>query len=234
MHIMRTRYILTILFSQLLFSLCYTQNAINKTFTIEPFNSIWIGSGFDLYLTQGSKNEISIECAQNNLDKITTIIENEKLTIRSNEAIFWKTGETPQISVTFKTLKKIIASGGSDIRSNNSLNIDSLIISSNSGSDLYLTVNCLYTKIHATGGSNINLTGHTKYIKAVVERGSDFHARNFISKICHVKINGGSNSLVNVSDELYISITGDSDIGYIGTPKLIIEKQTGGSDIYRE
>ena len=204
-----------------------------KSISTDQFKSIWVGSGIDLYLSQGSEHKVSIECDNQIMDKIIVVVQNEVLTIKASETIRWAKRETPKVTVTCTTLKQIDATGGSDVFSLEPITYDTLTITANTGSDIYLTLRSKFLKVIANGGSDINLTGSAETLIASAYSGSDINASNLPVNICHIIVKGGSEAVVNVIDELYADASEDSDIGYIGKPETLQLNEVGSSDIYR-
>jgi hypothetical protein len=202
--------------------------------SVGDFKALWVSSGFDIYLNQDENTKVYIECDDSIVNNITTTVQNGVLMIKAIKTIRWSVGKTPKIYLSVNSLKQIDVTGGSDIYSMVTLQFDSLKITAHGGSDVYLNVKCQSLRLNANGGSDINITGNTNKLVALSNGGSDINAGNLTTNICYVTATGGSEALINVTNELIADANRNSIIGYIGTPPIKQLTDDGSSDIYRK
>jgi len=227
-----------ILFSLFVFTLLTTSAAAfaEKTETRnvgKNFNGIDVSSGIDLYIRMGDTEEVKIVADDDIIEKIITEVEGGvlKIYVKQNNWFNWSGNEKRKAYVTVKELKKVHASAGSDVKSENTLKGDDLEVSASSGSDLTLDVFYKNLKVDTSSGSDANLSGKAKYLTASSSSGSDLDARNLESVICKVSVSSGSDATVNVSEELEASASSGGDIDYYGNPSVKNIDESSGGDV---
>ncbi|MGE4587395.1 MAG: DUF2807 domain-containing protein [Mangrovibacterium sp.] len=106
-----------------------------------PFSSISVSSGIDLFLTQGSVCNVTVEAEPELVDKIRTEVRDGQLKIyirdRQNWNIRWN--QVRRVHVVFTELTALHASAGADVQARNPLRLGELDVSSSSGADVNLT-----------------------------------------------------------------------------------------------
>ncbi len=227
-----------ILFSLFVFTLLTASAAAfaEKTETRnvgKNFNGIDVSSGIDLYIRMGDTEEVKIVADDDIIEKIITEVEGGvlKIYVKQNNWFNWSGNEKRKAYVTVKELKKVHASAGSDVKSENTLKGDDLEVSASSGSDLTLDVFYKNLKVDTSSGSDANLSGKVKYLTASSSSGSDLDARNLESVICKVSVSSGSDATVNVSEELEASASSGGDIDYYGNPSVKNIDESSGGDV---
>lgn len=227
-----------ILFSLLVLTLLTVSTSVyaEKTETRnvgESFNGIDVSSGIDLYIRMGETEQVKIVADDDFIDKIITEVEDGvlKIYVKQNNWFNWSGNEKRKAYVTIKELKKVHASAGSDVKSENTLKGDDLEVSASSGSDLTLELLFKTLKVDTSSGSDANLSGKVKYLTASSSSGSDLDARNLESVICKVSVSSGSDATVNVSEELEASASSGGDIDYYGNPSVKNIDESSGGDV---
>ena len=67
-----------------------------------------------------------------------------------------------------------------------------------------------------------------------VTGGGDIKAYELVAQKANVKITGGSEANINVSEELEIEASGGGDVYYIGSPVIKSVHVSGGSELHRK
>jgi hypothetical protein len=192
----------------------------------ESFNKISASQGLDVYLTQGNEESITVEADENLLDIIKTEITGDELRIYAKNNIGYAASK--KITVTFKDIRSIESTSGSDIRSTNTIKVDNLELNTSSGSDMSLSVETNQLDCHSSSGSDLRLSGSTEKLFAKASSGSDIKAGDLISQSSQVKATSGSDITVNTSKELTASANSGGDVKYYGNP-AIVNKNGGPS-----
>ena len=201
------------------------------------FNEIKVSSGIDLYITMGDDEKVTVVADDDIIDDLITEVKDGTLHIymeRNNRWFNWGNfNETRKAYVTVKELRKIDASSGSDVKSENTLQGESLEVGASSGSDVNLDVVYKNFSLDTSSGSDAKITGRTKNFSAEASSGSDINARGLESQYCRVKASSGSDASVNVSEELVAKASSGGDIVYYGNPKMKDTDESSGGDIAR-
>jgi len=204
-------------------------NVTKSERNISNFSYIEIEDGIDLYLSQGTSIELSIEADQNLHEYITTKVEGDVLKISLSKNI-WKS-KSLKVYLKVIDIKGLEASGGSDVETNGTLKLNDFSVICSGGSDVRLEVEANELKLKASGGSDGFIKGKTNVFKGKASGGSDIKAFDLETNDCFVEVNGGSDAEINVNGKLMARGSGGSDVSYTGKPTNIDSNMSGGSDL---
>jgi hypothetical protein len=207
-------------------------NVTNSERKILNFSYIEIEDGIDLYLSQSSSVELSIEADQNLHEYIVTKVEGDVLKIYLSKNI-WKS-KSLKVHLKVVDIKGLEASGGSDVESSGSLKLNDFSAICSGGSDIRLDVDANELKFKASGGSDGFIKGKVNVFKGMASGGSDIKAFDLKSNDCFVEVNGGSDAEIYVNGKLLARGSGGSDVSYKGNPTNIDSNMSGGSDLIHQ
>jgi hypothetical protein len=207
-------------------------NVSTETRKVEgSFDEIKVSRGLDVYLTQGSTENITIEADENLHDIIMTKIENNILKIYANQNIPYS--KSQKVLVTFQDISKITASSGSDVFSTNIITADALELNTESGSDMHLEVEANSIDCQTTSGSDLRLSGTTETLYAMASSGGNIKAAKLKAIETTAKASSGADITVNTAKALTAKASSGGDIKYYGDPEQV-EKTDGVSGSVRK
>jgi hypothetical protein len=231
--------ILTLLFVATLFSSCAVDmfNRVNGNRNVvtedrstkEDFTKIKVSTGLDLYISQGSKNQITVEADENLQEIILTEVNDGILKIYSKKNI-WK-AKARKVYVTIKNLEAITATSGSDVYTNEALEVNNLNINATSGADIHVSVDANTIETTATSGSNIEVSGASNNHISKATSGASIDAYQLRSKNVTVKVTSGANINVYASESIDAKATSGGDIDFKGSPKKVNKKTSSGGSV---
>jgi|TARA_B110000240_G_C13422000_1_gene419895 hypothetical protein len=231
--------LLTILFIATLFSSCAidmfnratgNRNVVTEDRSAkEDFTKIKVSTGLDLYISQGSKNQITVEADENLQDIIITEIQDGMLKIYSEKNI-WR-AKARKIYVTIENLEAIAATSGSDVYANETLKVNNLNISATSGSDINISVDANTVETNATSGSDIEVSGVSNNHISKATSGASIDAYQLQSKNVSAKVTSGADINVYASESIVAKATSGGDIDFIGNPKMVDKKTSSGGSV---
>lgn len=208
--------------------------------SVSGFHGVYISSGIDLYITQGSTEGVAVSATERKYrDNIKTVVENGILKIYYDAGIGvhinWGWGNKKMKAyVTVKNIDDLHASGGSDIYTEGTLQADKLNLHASGGSDFHgrLNVGSFTTKL--SGGSDVDVAGKAGSISVDASGGSDFKGYELIADNCDVQASGGSDVYITVNKELNVHASGGSDVTYKGTGVIKNYSTSGSSDVRKK
>jgi hypothetical protein len=231
--------ILTLLFVATLFSSCAVDmfNRVNGNRNVvtedrstkEDFTKIKVSTGLNLYISQGSKNQITVEADENLQEIIRTEVNDGILKIYSKKNI-WK-AKARKVYVTIKNLEAITATSGSDVYTNEALEVNNLNINATSGADIHVSVDANTIETTATSGSNIEVSGASNNHISKATSGASIDAYQLQSKNVTVKVTSGANINVYASESIDAKATSGGDIDFKGSPKKVNKKTSSGGSV---
>ena len=200
---------------------------------VNSFNAIKVSTGIDLYITMGETEKVKIVADDDIIDEIITEVKDGTLRIymKDNNWFNWGRNKTRKAYVTVKELVAISASSGSDVRSENTLEGESLKVKASSGSDVEIDIFYKNFSLDTSSGSDAKISGKVKTFKAEASSGSDIKAQELESTICKVRASSGSDITVKVSGELYAKASSGADIRYYGNPDIRDIDESSGGDV---
>ena len=129
------------------------------------YNAINVSGGIDLYISYGDE-AIAVSASESKYrDKIKTVVEDGVLKIwYEDNKLSWNDRKNLKAYVSFKTLKSLNASGGSDILVEGSIKSDQLKIDISGGCDFKGRVDVNDLDIDQSGGSDVDISGVAKKV----------------------------------------------------------------------
>jgi hypothetical protein len=195
----------------------------------DDFTSIKVSTGLDLYITQSNNVSLRVEADENLHDIIITEIKNGVLKVYSEKNI-WK-AKSRKVYVTLKTLDGISATSGSDVYSQNTLQVNDIAVSATSGADIRISLDANSVKSCATSGSDIELTGVSNQHTSSATSGASIDAYDLHSKNVNVKVSSGADINIYASESIDARATSGGDIDFKGSPVKINKKSNSGGSI---
>lgn len=202
-----------------------TENRSSKA----DFTKITISTGLDLYITQGSKNEIVVEADENLHDIIFTEINDGVLKIYSEKNI-WR-AEAKKIHVTVTNLDAITATSGADVYTEEMIKTNAITVIATSGADIRLSLDANSVSTTATSGAGIKIDGIANNHTATATSGASINGYNLESKNATVKVTSGADINIFASENIDAVATSGGDIDFKGNPKKVNKTSTSGGSI---
>jgi hypothetical protein len=197
--------------------------------TKEAFTKIKVSTGLDLYISQGSKNKITVEADENLQEIIITEVINGELKIYSEKNI-WR-AKARKIHVTVNNLENLVATSGADVYTKETLKITNLKISATSGADIKISVDANTVETNATSGSDIEISGLANNYFSNATSGASIDAYELKSKSATVKVTSGAAINVFAIESIDAKATSGGDIDFKGNPKKVDKKSSSGGSI---
>lgn len=222
-----------------LFSIAQAQKVINdpnaEPRKVEAFEGVSVSGGIDLYLSYGDE-VIAVSASKPEYrDRIKTEVKNGVLKIwydsKSGINLNFTNEKALKAYVSYKTLKSLGASGGSDIVVDGSIKGNELKMDFSGGSDFKGKVELTSLIIHQSGGSDVNISGKVSNLTVDASGGSDFNGYDLMADVCNLEASGGCDIEVTANKELSAQASGASDIHYKGKPAIRQARASGASSI---
>ncbi len=192
----------------------------------EDFTVVSASEGLDVYVTQGSDYELSVEADENIIDLIGTDIRDGKLKVHAIENIG---RATKKVYVTLPEITGLYSSSGADLVSRGLLEADKISLDASSGSDLQVELKADEVDADCSSGADIRISGEANLFYADASSGSDIKAKDFLVKRCHADASSGADITINVSESLTADASSGADISYTGDASVQKKKSVSGS-----
>ena len=206
------------------------RNVVSEDRTIsDNFDEIKVQQGINLYLTQSNTTKINVEADENILDLLITEVKNNELKIYFEKNVNRAKARNVFLSTT--TIKKIKASSGASVKSENTFQVASLDLDASSGSSIKFYVSADDVTTETSSGANIKVYGKSKSFSGKASSGSSIDADELSCIEAYANASSGANINVNVSDKLTASASSGGDIDFEGNPKNVNKDTSSGGSV---
>lgn len=195
------------------------------------FETIKVQQGINLYLTQGKSTELSVEADDNIIDLLITEVKNNELKVYFDKNVY--RAKAKNVYLTTDEISAIRTSSGAQVKSENTLQANSLDLDSSSGSSIKIHVNANDVTCESSSGSHIKIIGKTDGFSAKSSSGSSINAGDLKSKNATAKASSGANIDLNVSNKLTAKASSGGDIDYNGNPSDVNKDTSSGGSVSR-
>jgi lipopolysaccharide export system protein LptC len=208
-------------------------NAQKRTLNAS-FTGISVSDGVDLYLTQGNEESVAVSASEEKYaERFKTEVENGTLKIYfDNKGLNWAVNDKRKLKayVSFKTLEKLHASGGADVKIQGGLNAANLDIKFTSGSAFTGKLTAKELTVEQNSGSAINMSGSADKIKIDISSGAVFKGYDLAVEYCDAKASSGGGIRITINKELSAKATSGGGVKYKGDGVIKdINVNSGGS-----
>ncbi|MFC4268774.1 head GIN domain-containing protein [Polaribacter marinivivus] len=234
-----TKKLLALLFVSVLISSCNVNmfNRVNGNrnvvtadrSTSQKFTKIKVSTGLDLYLSQGTKNKVTLEADENLHDIIITEVNDGVLKIYSEKNI-WQ-AKARKVYVTVKNLEGLTATSGSDVYTEDVLKVETIKVSATSGADIRIALDADTVETSATSGSDIRISGTANNHTSRANSGASIEAYKLISKNATVNVSSGADINIYASESINAKASSGGDIDFKGNPREINKKSSSGGSV---
>ena len=193
-------------------------NVVSQTRDVPVFSGIKVGSGIDVFVTQGENQSVIVEADENLQDWIRTEVNGSVLHIYTDKNI--RLAKTKKINITCKTIDKIDVSSAGDVTGLSPFKTDKLDIDMSSAGDLKFEVEANEITISISSAGNVVLKGRTDTLKADLSSAGDLNAFDLEAKYGDVSVSSAGNARVFVTEEASFHSSSAGDIDYKGEPRV--------------
>jgi hypothetical protein len=197
--------------------------------TSQKFTKIKVSTGLDLYLSQGTKNKVTLEADENLHDIIITEVNDGVLKIYSEKNI-WQ-AKARKVYVTVKNLEGLTATSGSDVYTEDVLKVETIKVSATSGADIRIALDADTVETSATSGSDIRISGTANNHTSRANSGASIEAYKLISKNATVQVSSGADINIYASESINAKASSGGDIDFKGNPREINKKSSSGGSV---
>jgi Putative auto-transporter adhesin, head GIN domain len=203
--------------------------------TVEDFTSVHSKGGWNVEITYGKSNEITLKGDDDLLDNITTKVEDGVLIISTKNNTYFKTKYNTIIFIQMTELKDLILSGSSNVKGNGDFfnTGKSKFKLSGSGNVDFKFGKIAEIDISLSGSGNYNFAGTTEKNNISISGSGNVEALKVTSNIVTVNISGSGNASVHANESLQVKISGSGNVKYTGNTTNI-SKTIMGSGFVRK
>jgi hypothetical protein len=227
----------------LLFSSCKKENRCDcikrtgeivvETRSVPAFDRIFAEQDVDVFISQDVVSEVKVEAGENIVPLIETIVEDGILIIRNKNRCNWARSYKKPLNVYIKTpgLTYIHSNGSGNIKSLNTITVDSFDIQIEGAGDIELTVNNNKVLSHVYGIGNLTLRGNANEHLCSIGGSSFLYASELNTGYTYLHSYTLGLSYIKTTGMLIYRIDDKGDVYCYGNPSAIQEAGRNGTGI---
>jgi hypothetical protein len=196
---------------------------------VKNFSKIEISGAFEVTLTQGSVEKLTVEADEQILPKIITEVKGGTLIIRLENNT--RINGNLKADLTFINLDEMDISGAVKLKSTAPMKFSNLEIDGSGASEINLNFSASEVECDFSGASEITLQGSATVFKIDLSGASNLDALEFRTQNCNLDCSGASKAGVFVSGTLTVSGSGATQISYTGNPASVNSDMSGASKL---
>lgn len=186
---------------------------------LSGFDKIVVQGQVDLYLSQESTENVKIEADENLIELFQTIVNNETLYVIVPDNM--KKTLTLNITIAFKELKQITLLNEVELKNDRVVNFDDICILCGGGSRMNFEFKATNARINLFDAGSAILRGYTENFTVDAHDDSELNAFDLQADKCNITGSGYAEISVNVKKEMSLTISGHSNLYFMGEPVIL-------------
>jgi len=209
---------------------------VTKKFKVANFNSIELGSAFEVHVHKGNVYAVSVTGREKDIDELEVSSSSGKLEIGYESGWKWTWNNNRSklvVNITLPRLNSGDFSGASKVDLQGFTNEEEMsLVFSGASKGLIEGLHADKLKIELSGASDCKITGHTDYLKVEASGASHLKALDFFARNVDVDASGASSAQVHVQKSLKVDASGASHVKYKGSP-VIVKDLSGAASLHQ-
>ncbi len=204
-------------------------NVTSKDHDISDVNGIKVNGVFDVFITQDSKEALTID-TDDNLHKHIEV-ENKGGILHISTSGNIQNAEEMTVHLTVKNLEEMDFSGATTIQSTEELSFEELELQCSGASEVTLEIDVKDLELDLSGASNLDLSGTIANAEIDASGASNLNGSNLEIDEAEVDVSGASNVEIHVTHSIDANASGSSSVIYSGDPSQVKVKESAASSI---
>lgn len=204
-----------------------------ETRNLSGFNKVTVTGGLDCEIRQSDKFAVVVEADDNLHEGILTTVENGVLKIDSDYNGY-KNVNSKKVIVQMPVIASLESSGGSSLKSLNTLKSEAITVKTSSGSEMEVDVESDTVTCESSSGSELNIKGKALKTYAHSSSGSEINAEDLMANEIDAQSSSGSSITVAPILLLDAKASSGSSISYTKKPRQLRKQSTSGGSVSEE
>ncbi len=194
------------------------------------FHAIANAGSAEVYVQMGTKETISIEGSDEDVERIETVVQNGILKIRiKRDFSNWNVViNQVKIYITAVKLDALMQSGSGMIESEGEMTSSVADIQLSGSGKISATMYSQSAKIMLSGSGNIVLAGKVGELNVTMAGTGDLNADKLVAKNSKIKIAGNGVAYLHVTESIDAKLIGPGAVKYLGDPSITTNKLGAG------
>jgi hypothetical protein len=209
---------------------------VTKKFKVANFNSIELGSAFEVHVHKGNVYAVSVTGREKDIDELEVSSSSGKLEIGYEAGWKWTWNNNRSklvVNITLPRLNSGDFSGASKVDLQGFTNEEEMtLIFSGASKGVIEGLHTDKLKLELSGASDCKISGHTDYLNVEASGASHLKALDFFARNVDVDASGASSAQVHVQKSLKVDASGASHVKYKGSP-VIVKDLSGAASLHQ-
>lgn len=189
--------------------LTFAQNKVTRT--LPSFDKVGISGGYDkVYLQAGDTESVTIETSGIDPENILTEVKDGNLNIKTKNGN-WKNFKAT-ITITYRSLKAIAASGSSDIEALSVLKGHQFRLATSGSGDFKGEFDVADLEVAISGSSDMTLSGKAAEQDIAISGSGDIDASRLSGDKADVAISGSGDVRLGVKGKVKTAVSGSGTV----------------------
>ncbi|MEN9322780.1 MAG: hypothetical protein RL699_560 [Bacteroidota bacterium] len=198
------------------------------TRNVGDFTKISVFDKIKVELIQSDENKVVLDGV--NAAEVEVVNKNGTVKLRL-PLVKFLSGQQIEAKIYYTSLTSIMAAEGSKVMANSQIKSDDLIIETKEGAQVTLDLAVDNLNIKAYTGSELNLTGNSHDLDALINTGADLKAKELTVQHALVNVNTGGIASVNAKEYLSVKVVAGGSVFVYGNPSKLNQSVTAGGSI---
>ena len=198
------------------------------TRNVGDFTKISVFDKMQVELIQSDENKIVLDGV--NAAEVEVVNKNGTVKLRL-PLVKFLSGQQIEAKIYYTSLNSIMAAEGSKVTANSQIKAEGLTIETKEGSQIQLELDVEKLIIKAYTGSELNLTGITHDLDALINTGADLKAKELTVQHALVNVNTGGIASVTAKEYMSVKVVAGGSVFVYGNPTKLTQSVTAGGSI---
>lgn len=207
-----------------------------ETRSVTGYNGIQSQGALNVIISYGTSDNITVEADENLLPYIETVVENEKLIIRTKKRVNLKSNERLTVHASLTRLTSLVLSGSGNISGDGAFSNRGRTEVRLSGSgNIKLGVDTFdELDVAISGSGNVVIKGNnSNNITAAISGSGNIDCSNFSTNDVFAKVSGSGDIRVHSKKSIDAKVSGSGNIYYKGSASNLNSKSSGSGKIIK-
>ncbi len=187
----------------------FSQSSVNRS--LLPFSKISISGGYDkVILQEGSAESVQLEVSGVEPDNITTEVKGNTLHISTKKGN-WRNLKA-KITITYRELTEIAASGSSDIEALSVIKADKFELATSGSVNFKGAFDVRDLAVAISGSCDMNLRGKAENQDIAISGSGDVNASELSGATAAVAISGSGDVKLSVKGKVKTAVSGSGKV----------------------
>ena len=208
------------------------QDESSRTFSVNGFDKLDLGSAFVIHVKQGSSFSVKAVGQKKDLDELESNVSGGTLKIRYRDS-WGRNRKRVTFDITMPTLRGIDFSGASTSDVQGFRNQGNISIDISGASTSTIELDADRVNVDFSGASTINLSGKASRMEGELSGATTLKAFDLQTKQVRLEVSGASGARVNATERLEVDASGASSVRYRGGAS-VSSNTSGASSVRRD